>query len=760
MKCFLLLLCISVLLWGCAGERYHREGLDRIREGRVEAGLTALDKAVKEEPTNGEFRKDLLASRAGVVSQWLAVAQSQQQAGKFTEAEVLYRRVLGVEPNNERAQSGLDMLNRDRRHVDILAFARDAFKAGDGDKALALLRPLLAENPDNLAAQSLKREIDEAQIRRDGAEPSLKTSYTKPINLEFREANVKMVFEVLARTTGISFIFDKDVRPDLRTTVFLKNAAVEDAIDLILQTNQLQKKVLNSTTVLIYPGTAEKLKDYQDLKIKAFYLESTDVKQMQNTLKTMLKTKDIDIDEKLNLLVMRDTPEAIRLAEKLVALHDISEPEVMLEIEVLEVQRSRLLDLGIQWPNQLTLTPLTAAGGTSLKLSDLKHLNADRLGAAVSGPIIKAQSDTGDSNLLANPRVRVRNREKAKILIGDKVPVVTTTSSGNGGFVSDSVQYLDVGLKVDVEPDIHLQDEVAIKVGLEVSSIVKEVRSPSGTLSYQIGTRNANTVLRLKDGETQILAGLINDEDRKSASGIPGLGELPVLGRLFSGNKDTRQKTEIVLSITPHVIRNITRPDANQGEFWSGTESALRTKRLSLQPMVDLPASEKSGDVPVATGNKPSSFDTLSNAPKAEVAAKTVSMSWQGPTQAKVGEQFKLAVKLKADGSLRSLPFQLAFDATALQAVEISEGDFFKQNNGITTFSSNIDQASGKLFVTAARSDVSGASGEDVVAVVTFRALAAKPQAEVKVLAAAPIIQGDKPPATAMPAPYVVTVAQ
>lgn len=762
MKHAIALLLFTALLGGCAGQRYHQQGLDLIQQGKVDEGLAALDKAIKEEPNNGQFRSDLLARRANYVTQLLNTAQSLRQAGKRDDAGTFYRHVLGIEPNNVRAQAGLDALTRDRRHDDIVPTARDAFKAGDTDKALALLAPVLTENPDNVEARDLKREINEHQARRQATEPTLKSSYTKPINLEFREANVKMVFEVLARTTGISFIFDKDVRPDLRTTVFLKNASIEDAIDLILQTNQLQKKVLNSTTVLIYPGTPEKLKDYQDLVVRAFYLSNANVKDVQSSIKTLLKTKDTVIDEKLNMLVMRDTPEAIRLAEKIVAMHDLAEPEVMLEVEVLEVQRNRLLDLGVQWPNQLTLTPLSKSSGGSLTLNDLKHLNGDRLGAALPNMIIKVDNEKSDANLLANPRIRVRNREKAKILIGNKVPVVTTTSTATG-LVSDSVQYIDVGLKVEVQPDIRLRDEVAINVNLEVSSIVKQITSPSGTVAYQIGTRNADTMLSLKDGETQILAGLINDEDRRSANGIPGLGELPVLGRLFSSNQDNHQKTEIVLSITPHLIRNLVRPDASQGEFWSGTESALRTKPLTLQPMVQPTAPEKPVAPPSGEATTPapgSSFDTLTNAPKTSVAAKTVNLTWQGPAQVKVGDQFKVALKLKADGALRSLPFQVAFDATAFQAVEIAEGTFFKQNNGTTSFSSNIDQANGKLFVTVARSDTDGVAGEESVVVLTFRALVAKPQAEVKLLSASPIIQGDKPPTLALPAPYVVTVVQ
>jgi general secretion pathway protein D len=743
------ILILSFLLSACVGTLHHREGMSLIEEGKVEEGLAKLAQAVEAEPGNGEYRKDLYIRRNTYVDRNLATAQSRRATGQFDEAEAFYRRVLGIDPGNSRAEGGLEELARDRRHADLVARAKEALKAGDSDKAGSLLRPVVNENPEHPGARELKRRIDEFLLKRQSAEPTLRGAYGKPVNLEFRDANVRMLFEGLARTTGINFILDKDVRPDLRTTVFLKNAAIEDAIDLILQTSQLQKKILNSNTVLIYPNSPEKLKEYQDLVLKGFYLQNANVKQVQTSLKTLLKTKDMVVDEKLNLIVIRDTPEATRLAEKVVAMHDLAEPEVMLEVEVIEVQRSRLLDLGIQWPNKLTLSPLAATSGGKLTARDLRNLNGSNLGAAISDTIISARSDTTDTNLLANPRIRARNHEKAKVMIGDKVPVVTATTTATG-VVSDSVQYLDVGLKLEVEPDIYLQDEVAIKVGMEVSSIVKQVTTPNGTLAYQIGTRNANTVLRLKDGETQILAGLINDQDRRSGSGVPGLSDLPIIGRLFSGQQNNRDKTEIVLSITPHIVRNVQRPEASAAEFWSGTESTLRTKSLTLSPMNSQIVEDGDNRNTSDTGT----FDrTTSLGP-----AKSASLSWQGPAHMKTGETVKLALRMKTDGTVRSLPFQASFDASALQIVEIVESGFFKQDGGSTNFSSNVDPATGRFFVSVTRSDVEGVAGEDTVVIVTLRALTAKTPAEIRLLSATPITQGEKPPAVALPPPHALTI--
>jgi general secretion pathway protein D len=209
-----------------------------------------------------------------------------------------------------------------------------------------------------------------------------------------------------------------------------------------------------------------------------------------------------------------------------------------------------------------------------LTVQNLRDLNSSTIGVTVGPVTVRANQLDSDVNLLANPRIRARNREKAKILIGERVPNITSTLTV--GFSSESVTYIDVGLKLDIEPTIYLDNEVAMKVTLEVSNIVDKITTKNGTVAYQIGTRTATSVLRLKDGENQLLAGLISDEDRRTASKLPFLGEIPILGRLFGSHSDEGVKTEIVLSITPRILRNIHRPEAYLAEFDGGTETSFR----------------------------------------------------------------------------------------------------------------------------------------------------------------------------------------
>ena len=590
---YVLIVSVLVAFSGCAKDTPFIEAKRLLSEGRVDMGLAALERAAREDPDNLEIRAALAREREAVAARLLLEAESARMSGDAGTAEQKYRHVLQLNPRNERAEAGLSVLETDRRHLVLVKNAQELLQRNEYEAAELQLRAVLQENPLHRTARPLMHKIIEAESELDRTGPVLKTAFTKPVTLEFRDAGLKSVFEIIARTAGINVVFDKDVKQDTKTTIFVRDAKVEDIFKLLLMTNQLTHKVLNENSVLIYPNTPPKQKEYQDLMVRSFFVAYTDVKQMVAMVKGLVKTKDVHIDEKLNLFVMKDTPEAIRLVERMVALNDVAEPEVMLEVEVLEVSRSRILNLGAQWPNQMNVNIITAgaaaAGGVfppfTISSDGVNHSGSplDQITGFIANPalIINLKQQDGVVNVLANPRVRVKNREKAKILIGDKVPVVTTTATANVG-VASSVSYLDVGLKVDVESTVSLQDEVSMKVALEVSTIVKEVALPNSGIAYQVGTRTAGTTLALKDGETQVLAGLISSEERATLAKVPGLAAMPWLGKLFTNENSTTTKTEIVLLITPRILRNIPRVSKAASEFHFGTENMVGAKPVSI----------------------------------------------------------------------------------------------------------------------------------------------------------------------------------
>jgi general secretion pathway protein D len=605
------LLVVILLVAGCAAmeDPVVKQARELVAAGRGEQALALLQK----DPQHvGEYHRtrDLLAA------QWLAQAEVMRINGQPEAAAELLRRVQKYDPPSPRARAGLEQLEMDARHRPVVANADRLVKEESYLEAQDMLRPVLAENPQNREARRLQRVIEERTMKPAIVTPRLRTTTTQPISLEMRDVALRAVFDTISRATGVSFVFDKDVRVDQRTTIVLRNAAPEELIRLVLATNQLEQKIVNETTVLVFPNTPQKLREYQELVVKSFYIANADVRQTANMIRTMVKTRDIFIDEKVNLLVIKDTPSAVRLAERLIAAQDLAEPEVMLQVEVLEMGRNRLLELGIKYPDSVAWSLVGAAGTPGVvSLPEWLNRGSELVQLRFTDPLflVSFLQQDGTTNVLANPRIRVKNKEKARIHIGDRVPVITTTAAATGGFVSESVSYLDVGLKLEVEPLIYLDEEVGIRVGLEVSNIAREIRTVgSNTLTYQIGTRNASTVLRLRDGETQILAGLISDEDRKTASRVPGVGELPVLGRLFSHERDNQTKTEIVLLITPRLVRTLARPDARSTEFAAGTEASTGSPAGAVpfvlppqpqpQPQQPAPAKPPSGAEQVPFG--------------------------------------------------------------------------------------------------------------------------------------------------------------
>jgi general secretion pathway protein D len=578
---------LAALLAGCAAQQLHADGMQQVTEGKVAAGLQKLRSASEMEPTNARYRIDFLTQRALISQALLGRADDARNAGRLDDASQRYREALQYDDSSERAQRGLQLVTDQRRADSVLQQAERNYKAGNLETAQDLLKRGLKDLPGNASLAAMLRTVDERldadRATRERAQLA-QSAFRRPVSLQFRDANLKMVFEALSRTSNVNIILDRDVKSDLKTTIYVKDASVEDTIDLILLQNQLEKRVLNQNTMFVYPAVAAKQKEYSELKVRSFQISNIDAASVANMIKSLLKTKDIVTDARTNTLVMRDTPDAIAVAEKLIAANDVPDPEVMLEVQVLEVSADRLSNLGIKWPDTFSVaTPRIAT-----TLGDLKAVRSnDLLVPSLSVALNLMLQDT-ETNILASPRIRTRNKEKARILVGDKVPVITNLltpqQAGQTSVITGSITYIDVGIKLEVEPQVYTDNDVGIKINLEVSNIAKTITTDSG-IAYQIGTRSAQTSLRLRDGETQVLAGLINDQDRSTASKVPGLGQVPIAGRLFSSNNGNSTKTEIVLSITPHIIRPQTVPEARVGDVWSGTETLVREKALRLDPI-------------------------------------------------------------------------------------------------------------------------------------------------------------------------------
>jgi general secretion pathway protein D len=737
---------VAVTLASCAGQRLHRQGMDLFATGHYQEGLDRLAEATRQAPDNLVYRMAYSNARNRLLRHVLAEAAGEQAAGRLDAAERLYQRAAGIDPEHAEVRAGLESLARTRRHAAVFEVARELAAQGHADAALDRLGEILEEHPGHLEASRLQQQL-EAQIGRAELVPAqLAASFRTPVQLEFRDAQLKQVLAALSHYGGLNFVVDKDIPETLLVTVFLRDVSLADAIDLILTTHQLRRRTLNDNSLLIYPDTPAKQGEHQELVVKNVFLGNANAKQVETTLKTVLKMRNVFADDRLNLLIMRDTPEMIRVAERIVTTQDVQEPEVMLEVAIVEVKRSSLRSLGIQFPNQLSLAPL-ASGDGALTLEDLRDLNSSRIGAAIT-PLILNLQDFGDvTNLLANPRIRARNREKSMIRIGDRVPVITTTATSTG-FLSENVQYIDVGLMLEVEPTIYPGDEVAIKLNLDVSSVVKEVISPTGSVSYQIGGRTATTALRLKNGETQILGGLINDEDRRTANRFPGLSQLPLIGRLFASESDNNQKTELLLSITPRVIRSLAPPAGIPAEFWSGTENApsLRPPQTPRTTLAASPAVAAGSDLAPAAA-------ALSQAAE-PVPQMLPVLRWRAPPDAvKSGDSFSLTLEVDSRHQLQSLPLRFSYDKSVFELLDILPGGFMAQGKVTPTTDKGIDNQTGQAYLSQVRpappgsepADAALASGQGELAVLNLRALQATPGSRILALPGDLLGSGEPP---------------
>ena len=683
--------CAGVLLLsGCAQWARDRAD-DKLKKGQYEEAIADLREGLKRYPDHNVLRTGLLTAQNEALAKLTQQINQQRGFGQYDEALKTVQRAAAIEPNNPRLATLSTEIEQDRRSAKSLKEAADLVTSGKRQQALRVIELALREAPRQAALLALQRRL-EGELR--AADPSLGIRalvQTRPMTLDFRNAPLSGVLAAITSASGINFIVDRDVKQDGRVTTYLREARVDDALELVLGSQALARRIVDPTTVLIYPNTPEKQREHQELVVRVFHLANAEAKTTAALLRAMLKLKEPFVDERANLVAIREPADVVALAERLVALHDVSDAEVMLEVEILEVSSSRLTSLGINYPNSLSLTPLTAAGAaTGLTLNDLRGVNGDRLGASISATTLNLRSETGDANVLANPRIRAKNREKAHIVIGDKVPVVTTSSTATG-IVGQNVNYLEVGLKLDVEPQISPDEEVTLKIALESSSITQQITTGNGGTAYQIGTRNASTVLRLRDGETQLLGGLISNADKNNAAQIPGLGDLPILGRLFGTRQGNAARNELVLAITPRIIRGAARPDIEQAQLWIGTEQTPRLKSS--------PAANASISAPASPA--------FTQAP-ASLPIKAPALTWTGAKEVKVGEEFSVTLNLSTPYAVRGLPLELSYSPSHLDVIEVIEGELLKAGETGASFNHAINPVQGKISASSLRSDTTG----------------------------------------------------
>jgi general secretion pathway protein D len=570
----LLLLAIEVAievgLGGCATHGTQSPTIPAPAVVSTPQTLKSLQSAAQKKPGDISLQEKYYMQREQSQTRWLLQAQQALSEGKLDDARDDLHKVMEVDPHSPMATALLERLQQTQSHRNALQLARQDLSSRRFEQAQHALRQILEQYPSDTQAQELLRQVRDAQRKQDLAH-ALDAKYAQEkVSLEFQSAPLRSVFYALSQQSGLNFSFDPGVALDANATLYATDTPVLNVLDLLLSTHHLRQHVLNGNTVGI---SAERPVISPALsggpQMKAFYLTNARPKQVQALLQSMTTLRNVYIDDALNLVVVKGSPQEIQTARQLIAMVDMAPPEVMLDVEVLEVKQDLLRNLGVEYPNQFGLlnvppvassvttptgTTITTPPVTPLTVQSLRSINASVI--TINQLMLNLQDNSGNVKLLANPRIRVKNQVQAQIKIGEKVPVFNSNTTPTG-VISSSVSYLDVGLDLKVKPTVMLDGDVQIQIALDVSNILNQVTGSNGAVGYQIGTLDANTTLRLADGQTQMLAGLISDEHQRTYSGIPGLGRIPVAGRLFSDRQDSNSKTEIVLLITPHIVRSL-----------------------------------------------------------------------------------------------------------------------------------------------------------------------------------------------------------
>ncbi|MDO8445040.1 MAG: cohesin domain-containing protein [Deltaproteobacteria bacterium] len=738
---FILLACIY-LLAGCAAEKAFKKGAKTAAMGDIDGAVVHYQEALVIEPDNLTYRVELEKARTVAAMKHFSKGEEYQKGRKYDVAEIEFQIALLMDPTFRKAEYAIIQVRKLKDSDDYYKKGLGLLDAKKNAEARTAFKKALSLNSKNEAAKTALDKLKDVKTRLDGFDLSLKS--TKPITLKFKDTGIKEVFEIISKLSGINFIFDEDLK-DQKISIFLQDATFEQAMDLLLLTNKLFAKVVTENTVIIIPKTPAKIKQYQDLVIQTVFLSHIEAKKAVNLLRALLQLKQVHVNEELNAIIIRDEPERIKLAKKVIEANDIPDAEVMMEVEIIEVSRDKLSELGLN----LSTSSLSAGiyspdavanpdSGftTSMTYGQLKDLssNSNLLFSPLPQVVFNFKKTQGGAKTLANPKIRVVNNGKAKIHIGDRIPIITSTLLSTGQSQT-SVQYQDVGVKLNVEPNIHIEGDVTIKVSLEVSSIGTPVTDPVSKLpvAYQIGTRSAETVLNLRDGETQVMGGLIRDDERNTKVSIPLLGEIPVLGRLFSNNSDQKSKSDILLAITPHVLRSVEIPSEDVTTIWSGREDefSVRAPFESFREKEGAQVDEKVEEEkrPASTSlpssiplpGSPVTAPPTESQPSGQDAATVTQPAGKGtlyitaPKGVKVDQEFTVGVSLGEVTNLYGASINLSYDPALLEFVRVTEGGFLKQDGKSTSFMHAVNAAEGRVTVGMTRlggaGGVSGAGG-------------------------------------------------
>jgi general secretion pathway protein D len=625
-------LAFAMAVSGCASSRALRDAEHEEAREHWDLAVLAWEKALSIEPTNTNVRIALQRARIKAAQVHYERGRVHRTAGQFDLALTEFEQSVALDATSDAAQQELR-----KTKADMETRARESAGGTPVEKAKARTRGAR------------------------GAPPMLNPSSTKPIDVTFPpDSNIKKIYAALGAAAGINVIYDPQLKDD-KFTLDLRGMTFQKALETAMRQAGHFYKVIDEKTILIAQDTQQNRKEYEDLVIRTFFLSNGDVKDVSQMVRSILDLRRLAVIPQLNAVVIRDTADKVAVAERLIEVNDKAKSEVVVDVELLQINTEQLIDLGTRFSNRgvtATVVPGAAGGATtpatSLPWNTIKGLGINDFMFSIPSVTFSFLKDNTDAEVLAKPQLRIAEGEKAQLVIGDRVPIPVTTINtqqavgGTGVIPITSFQYQDVGIKIDMEPRVHHNKEVSLKLTVEVSQISGYQTAADGTKQPIIGTRTITSTIRLKDGETNFLAGLIRKDISKTKNSIPFLGDLPLIGSIFSAVNTDNKRTDLFLTLTPHIIRSPQITDEDLIPIWVGTEnnvsfSGLNTALVSPtatgSPFDAPPAAAQPHTAPRPVGAPASTLPIIQGTPPNDPFKRTA----PAPTPAPAAPQVRQA---------------------------------------------------------------------------------------------------------------------
>ena len=542
LRALALALLALVAFASCSGYRSFREAQYAEVAGDWDAAVLHYMELVTTDPADLRYRAGLLRAKTQAAHAHFEQGRKLQEAGRNRDALLEIQRAVQLDPTNQYALTELEKI-------------RTRIESSDrGPKTISQLKE------DARGAEPMP--------------PVLSPRSDEPITFDFPDATFMEIYRAIGQAFGFNIVFDPRLRDaPLAGPIELREVTALEGLEILMQSLGHFYKVLDEQTIMILQNTPANRQAYEDRIIQTFFLSNSDVKDVMTILRSLLATRFIAANERLNAIVMMDSVEKVKVAERIIEQSDKAKAEVVIDVELLEINTTKLQDLGLRLTADNLGISLDIGGeGVPLRMSDVASLNQNNWVLTVPGFLFDFVKRSTDAQTLAKPQVRITEGEESSFSIGDRVPIPVTSfntanTAGSNVVPITSYQYQNVGIQVDITPRVHHNEEISLDLEIEVSDL-------SGQIGDQpiIGSRNIKTSIRLRDGETNFLAGLIRTNESNTQDGIPGLSDIPVLGRLFSKKRSDNRRTDIVLTLTPHIIRRADIREEDLAPIWVGTE--------------------------------------------------------------------------------------------------------------------------------------------------------------------------------------------